>query len=304
MSSQHTADAGDGEAVYSSDALPPVPVPPPPPFIALRTEDDILDSESIPANQAIEAFRHGGESRLEKLDRIKKELKALESEKDLNGSSAVVQELQEKLEMLMGGSLWRQTELTKVVASSGGNPTQETEMKRTHEKSSAIQEERLLRIEQMIGSDINATSVMERLKAAEYNLESVNETTLEKAASRAKVIRADLEAAAKARGKMNSNAQDAAKVSKLYNQLMELDGFLATDSNVLKAIVDRLSACAELHSKSMEFSRVLDSLESTVGGVTGLLANLEQSVGSLEKGMDENMKVIQSNMENLDKRLG
>jgi len=303
MSSQHTADAGGGEAVYSSDALPPVPVPPPPPAIPQRTEDDILDSESIPANEAIEVFRHGEESRLEKLERIKKELQALESEKDLNGSSAAVQELQDKLEGLMGGSLWRQTELTKVVASSGANNQEKEQKKVVSEKSSSVQEERLLRIEQLMGSDTNATSIMERLKAAEYKLESVNEKTLAKATSRAKVIRADLEFAAKARSKLNSTAQDAAKVSKLYNQLMELDGFLATDSSVLNAIVDRLSACAVLHSKSMEFSRVLDSLEGAVGGVKGLLVNLEESVGSLEKGMDENMKVIQSNMENLDKRL-
>ena len=227
----------------------------------------------------------------------------MESEKDLNGSSAAVQELQDKLEGLMGGSLWRQTELTKVVASSGANNQEKEQKKVVNVKSSSVQEERLLRIEQLMGSDTNATSIMERLKAAEYKLESVNEKTLAKAASRAKVIRADLEFAAKARSKLNSTAQDAAKVSKLYNQLMELDGFLATDSSVLNAIVDRLSACAVLHSKSMEFSRVLDSLEGAVGGVKGLLVNLEESVGSLEKGMDENMKVIQSNMENLDKRL-
>lgn len=48
---------------------------------------------------------------------------------------------------------------------------------------------------------------------------------------------------------------------------------LAIDSNVLNAIMERLSACAELHSKSKESSRVLDSLEGTVGVVKGLLDN-------------------------------
>jgi len=58
-----------------------IPVAPPPPAIPQRTEDDILDSESIPTNEAIEVFRH------KKLDRI--------NETHLNGSSAVVQELQD-----------------------------------------------------------------------------------------------------------------------------------------------------------------------------------------------------------------
>jgi len=318
MTSQHSADAAGGEAVYSSDALPPVPVPPPPPRISQRTENDILDSDSLPAHQAIETFRHGGETRLASLERIKRELAVLEQERDLNdassSSSGEVQVLQEKLEGLMGGKIWkkRQMELTKVVAESSSGISASANGAGAgagagaggDDTLSSIQEERLLQIEQMLGSDTTAISIMERLKAAEQKLSSVNEKTLAQAASRAKVIRADLEAAAKARTKLNSNAQDAAKVSKLYNQLMELDGFLATDSHVLMAIVDRLSACADLHSKSMEFGRGLDSLEGTVGGVKSILANLEESVGSLEKGMDENMKVIQSNMENLDKRLG
>ena len=312
MASQHSADAAGGEAVYSSDALPSVPVPPPPPRISQRTENDILDSDSLPAHQAIETFRHGGETRLESLERIKRELMILELGRDLNDSSSSsggeVHILQEKLEGLMGANIWkkRQMELTKVVAesSTGINASETGAGVGGDDTLSSIQEERLLRIEQMLGSDTTAISIMERLKDAEQRLSSVNEKTLSQAASRAKVIRADLEAAAKARTKLNSNAQDAAKVSKLYNQLLELDGFLATDSHVLMAIVDRLSACAGLHSKSMEFGRGLDSLEGTVGGVKTLLANLEESVGSLEMGMDENMKVIQLNMENLDKRLG
>jgi len=261
----------------------------------------------MPATLAIETFRGGGglhdESRGQRLERIRKELESLEKEEGDGG--VLVQELQEKLEGLMGGNiLTRQRALTQVVSSPAGQQQQNQPSSTTTTNISSRQEERLLKIEQMLGSDTNSTSIMERLKTAEQQLQSVNEKTLTQAASRAKVIRADLEAAAKARSKLNANAQDGIKISKLYNQLTELDGFLSTDSHVLSAIVNRLSACAELHSKSMEFGRGLDTLEGAVVDLKALLGSLEESVGSLETGMEGNMKVIQENMENLDKRLG
>lgn len=294
-----------GEEVYSSDALPPVPVPPPPPTFPSRSAGDVLDSESIPATKAIETFRHGGETRHEKLDRIKRELEELDRDSSVDHIGISVRTLQEKLEGLTGTNiLMRQMELTKMVASSGN-------VQKGADNSSAFipnnvssHEERLLRIEAMLGSDKNSTSVIERLKKAEQNLQSVNEKSLSQAASRAKVIRADLEAAAKARSKIQSSTQDSVKVSKLYNQMTELDGFLSSDSHVLNAIVNRLEACAELHLRSMDFGKTVDSLEVAVTDVKSLLASMDDSVGSLEKGMEDNMKIIQENMEALDKRLG
>lgn len=302
--STDTADVPGGEEVYSSDALPPLPIPSPPPTFPSHTSGDVLDSESIPATKAIETFRHAGETRYERLDRIKRELQELEKD---NGDSEIglsVQNLQGKLQGLMGGNiLTRQRDLTKVVASSAVAQQNAGNASATIPSDLASQEERLLKIEQMLGSDTNSTSVIERLKIAEKNLQSVNEKTLSQAASRAKVIRVDLEAAAKARSKVNSNTQDAVKVSKLYNQMTELDGFLSSDSHVLNAIVNRLGACAELHSRSMDFGKGLDSLEAAVVDVKALLASMENSVGSLENGMENNMKIIQENMETLDQRL-
>lgn len=302
--SANTDDIPGGEEVFSSDALPPLPIPPPPPTFPLHTSGDILDSESVPATKAIETFRHSGETRYERLDRIKKELDELEKDNSDVGTGVSVQDLQEKLEGLMGISiLTKQKALSKVVASAteaqkgAENPT------KILSNVSVTQEERLLKIERILGSDTNPTSIIERLKKAEHNLLSVNEKTLSQAASRAKVIRADLEAAAKARSKINSNTQDAVKVSKLYNQMTELDGFLSSDSHVLNVIINRLEACAELHSRSMDFGKGLDSLEAAVVDSKALLASMEDSVESLEKGMETNMKIIQENMETLDKRL-
>lgn len=306
MSAQHSADAAGGEAVYSSDALPPLPVPPPPPFISKRTENDILDSDSIPPpSQAIETFRnrHGGETRLEKLERIKRELMSLEQENDMEDTittSERVKELQVKLDQLLVGNSMKQLTAKLEPSSASQKPTESSTT-----TNASLLEERLLRIEQTLGHSLPSTtsaSIYERLRKAEETLENINEKKLSQAASRAKVIRADLEAAAKARSKLNTNAQDSAKISKLYNQMTELDGFLTSDSHILSAIVDRLTACSELHRKSMDFARNLESLETTVVDVKALLDNLETTVDSVDKKMDENMKVLQSNMETLDEK--
>lgn len=306
MSAQHSADAAGGEAVYSSDALPPLPVPPPPPFISKRTENDILDSDSIPPpSQAIETFRnrHGGETRLEKLERIKRELMSLEQEHDMEDTMATserVKELQVKLDQLLVGNSMKQLTAKLEPSSTSQKPTESSTT-----TNASLLEERLLRIEQTLGHSLPSTtsaSIYERLRKAEETLENINEKKLSQAASRAKVIRADLEAAAKARSKLNTNAQDSAKISKLYNQMTELDGFLTSDSHILSAIVDRLTACSELHRKSMDFARNLESLETTVVDVKALLDNLETTVDSVDKKMDENMKVLQSNMETLDEK--
>ncbi len=145
------------------------------------------------------------------------------------------------------------------------------------------------------------------------------------------IYSADLEAAAKARSKLssssNNSAQDTNKISKLYTQLIDLDGFLTgttathtnttstsddtavgnsstTNNDVLATIVNRLTSCADLHARSSHFGSDLNALEGMMGDVKVLLTSLEETVGKLENGMEENMKVIKDNMDELDKRLG
>lgn len=108
-----------------------------------------------------------------------------------------------------------------------------------------------------------------------------------------------MEAAAKARSKLNNtNVEDAAKITKLHNQLVDLDGFLS--SNILSTIVNRLSACATLHTQSMEFGSKLKSLEDMVKDIEVMLGSVEESVKNVEVGLVENMKVIQQNMDKID----
>lgn len=350
MTSQHSADEAGGEAIYCSDALPPLPVPlPPPPIIASHEQHslgDILDSSPLPPNQVtVEAFgivRYEKgvavrESKLEKIERIRKELFDLDNswrgEEEGNhgagGGDEDVTKLRqqvEQLQQMFHDVLKRQyfsgggggTMKLSCTSSLGGKEDREQSAVQEHESvdndvtvntkgEQQQHDQRLLRIENILGvhGQNQNKSIMERLRIAEHKLSQIDDQKLARAASRAKVIRADLEAAAKARSKLNSSSNsgpDSAKISKLYNQLVAMDGFLSSDSNVLHAIVNRLEACADLHSKSMEFQRGLDSLESTVGDVKMWLSKLEESMGSLEKGMEDNMKIVQENMDTLDKR--
>lgn len=112
---------------------------------------------------------------------------------------------------------------------------------------------------------------------------------------------ADLEAAAKARSKItNTNIEDGNKITKLHNQLVDLDGFLS--SNILSTIVNRLSTCAALHSQSMEFGQDLKALEDMVKDLELTLGSVEESVKGVESGLVENMKIIQQNLEQIDRK--
>mmetsp|Transcript_23349 Transcript_23349/g.34621 ORF Transcript_23349/g.34621 Transcript_23349/m.34621 type:complete len:352 (-) Transcript_23349:174-1229(-) len=349
MTDQHSADAAGGEAIYSSDALPPIPIPPPPPSISKNTPVDVIDSgdgETVYGYEA--AFGVFGakanfnsnsngtecETREDKLKRFEKELDEIGSqdEKDealKNNISA----LQERLKSMSAST-------SSVLSSrrAGAAPGSASASASAPIQASEITlEERLLQVEKYLGASslsLSASSVMERLQSAEDQLASVNEKTLASAASRAKVIRADLEAAAKARSKISNagqSASDAHKISKIYSQLTDLDGFLtgsgggsgatnvttaatnersegsgssscsSNNNNVLSTIVNRLTACAELHSSSSEFGSDLKALEEMLTDTKVLLSGLETTVATLETGMEDNMKVIASNMENFDK---
>lgn len=321
----------------------PIPQPPPVPQYSKKEEKETIeDGIDYGSKNAIEAFEvfsgkvfpsktrrsHGGvgggknESRLERLARIQAELEEME-EDDLNENQeeeekeimSVVNDLTERLRVLQNGVdvTKRQQQLTSVVnqlslkndddAAEIQKKQQESQTQKDSNQSLTTQEQRLLKIEQMLGSQMSPNvSVLERLKQAEGRLKSIDEKTLTQAASRAKVIRADLEAAAKARSKLNNtNVDDEAKVTKLHNQLVDMDGFLS--SNILSTIVNRLSTCASLHSQSMEFGKDLKSLEDMVKDVEVTLGSVEESVKSVESGLVENMKVIQKNMDKLDQNL-
>ena len=103
-------------------------------------------------------------------------------------------------------------------------------------------EERLLKLETILGSNTtittgdkaisSTTSLLQRLDNIERLTKDMDLKEVDKLAAKAKVIRSDLEAAARARTKLASssssssrvNDEDARTLTALHNNLVELEG--------------------------------------------------------------------------------
>ena len=185
-------------------------------------------SSSTTSSNIIARRGDTNETKLEKLARIQAELQTLEEEHGCNKKDGndidddenevmnvmnVMNELSNRLKYLQSNVYTkdsitlRQQDLTSYVQNltidetsshteNGGNTTitndtNSSDIGKNH--SGMTPEQRLLRIEQFLGSQINnysgGGSMLERLKEAEDKLNSIDEKTLNYAASRAKVIR-------------------------------------------------------------------------------------------------------------------
>ena len=101
-----------------------------------------------------------------------------------------------------------------------------------------------------------------------------------------------------------SNAgEDPKIISRLYEQLLDIDGFfVSSPSNLLTRISQRLSTCASLHSKAMTFESRLNELERMAKEMNQAVQSVEDCLGRVESGMVTNMKVLEQNMNALDDR--
>ncbi len=165
------------------------------------------------------------ESRLERLARIQAELEEMEedhsrcsrnNDDDLGEEEVmgVVKDMSARLQVLLHGVdvTKRQTDLTLLVNNLSLEGAKEEEEEEGHHqqtrqnqhqhqhqhqhKGSLTQEQRILRIENALGSQLNSgnahahdVTILQRLKEAEEKLNSIDEKSLNQAASRAKVIR-------------------------------------------------------------------------------------------------------------------
>jgi len=181
----------------------------------------------------------------------------------------------------------------------------------------AMLEERLRKLELAMGSTTTSStsdggnkSIMERIEAAERLTSEVDTKQIDKLASKAKVIRADLEAAARAKNKLSSKSssntykdsqlkEDANVISALHTQLQELEGL----SQHLPSLTNRLVELQTLHLNASNFSSRLDSAEEAVSRCEGMLSNVEGSLSNMENGWKSNMELIEKNVDSLDKLL-
>jgi uncharacterized phage infection (PIP) family protein YhgE len=163
-------------------------------------------------------------------------------------------------------------------------------------------EDRLVRLERAVGSQSSGSkTLLQRLEEMESLVKTVDAATLEQTATKAKVIRADLEAASKARNKLAATykKEDSKMIQELHTQLMELEGM----SQYLPALVERLQQLASLHVQAGTFSSRLEALETSANQLSSSVSSVEGTMEQLASNLTQNLKTMESNLQALDERL-
>jgi len=168
-------------------------------------------------------------------------------------------------------------------------------------------EDRLVRLERAVGSQSTTAAssanqtLLQRLEAMEKLITSVDAVTLEQTTTKAKVIRADLEAASKARNKLTATykKEDSKMIQQLHTQLVELEGL----SEHLPALVERLQQLASLHVQAGTFSSRLEALETSANQLSSAVSQIEGSMDQLATNLSQNFTTLEGNLKVLDERL-
>lgn len=189
----------------------------------------------------------------------------------------------------------------------------------TSQQPSTALEQRLQRLELAVGRqgsgnsgspvlpNSTATSLLERLSALETAHSQLDEAASDVWHRRAKTIRQDLEAAAKAKNKLNSstgNASDTATIAELYNLAQQIQGLAPH----LPALHQRLATLNQLHSTAATWPARLQAteqavtlLQTHVAATEGAVEQLQESVRENAKQMEENVKHLEERIQKLDK---
>jgi len=191
--------------------------------------------------------------------------------------------------------------------------------------STTTLEERLLNLERLLGnsqqqqhstsspssslqmassSSVSAAhykSLLHRLEDMEALVATVDSVTLEKTSTKAKVIRADLEAASKARNKLTATykKEDSKMIQQLYQQMIDLEGL----GSYLPSLVERLQQLSSLHQQASTFGTRLQELERGATQVEASVGQLEDGMATLQTTIAHNITAVESNMQKLDEKL-
>jgi hypothetical protein len=284
-------------------------------YPAPRGEGGSSNSSNI--NNSTATATH--ETPLERLGRLQRELAQLEQ--DVGSSSAggttsaqtedltaaawnqTVRGLQSRLQASSAAMQQQQAHLTAVLQQ----PVQSASTTTTSTYASATtlaMEERLRRLESAVGGSTSSaatTTWTQRLRNLEELANKLDATALETAVAKAKVIRQDLEAAAKARNKLlaRQGGTDAQKIQDLHAALQELQGM----TQHLPVLTRRLQVLSQQHTDQATWAMRLQSSEIAVQHLQQTVATLEQSAQQLQGGWQVNATQLQANMNELDARL-
>jgi len=144
-------------------------------------------------------------------------------------------------------------------------------------------------------------SLLHRLEDMEGLVATVDSATLEKTSTKAKVIRADLEAASKARNKLTATykKEDSKMIQQLYQQMIDLEGL----GSYLPSLVERLHQLSSLHQQASTFGTRIQELERGATQVDASVGQLEDGMATLQTTIIQNIASMESNMLKLDEKL-
>lgn len=174
----------------------------------------------------------------------------------------------------------------------------------TGSNPSTTMENRIVKLERLLGSTQNKVthnSLVNRLEALESLVKTVDSSVLDQTTTKAKVIRADLEAASKARTKLTATykKEDSKMIQQLHQQMVELEGL----SGYLPSLVERLQQLSGLHVQASTFSTRLVELEKSSNQLGATVSSLESTFDQLQTNMVENVQTMEKNLKALDGRL-
>merc|ERR1712238_74988 len=147
----------------------------------------------------------------------------------------------------------------------------------------------------------NNKSLLHRLEDMETLVATIDSTTLEKTATKAKVIRADLEAASKARNKLTATykKEDSKMIQQLYQQMIDLEGL----GSYLPSLVERLQQLSHLHRQASTFGTRLQELERGATQMEASVGQLEEGMATLQTTIVQNVAAMENNLQELDNKI-
>ena len=324
--------------MFSSDGLdplqPPVVVRPPPLASAAAAKDKdnsdqggdaqfaVVDEDGYDVYQALEALgvRPTATSASERLHKIESDLHQLQREAaEDQALQGRVAELQERLRKQQQQQQQQQSSLHSEFASGGGGAARDASDAAALASPRSDVETLLLRLEKAVGSmhhhDPHGRGLLERVQALEESVGIVSETKLDALGAKVKVIRQDLEAASKAKNKLQMGsgaagggggggsaaaASDPKVIAELYDALQQV----APMQSLLPVVAQRLEALQGQHRQVSTFSSRLAVLEASTTALETTLKSAEASAAKLEANWQSSVAPqLRANLQAIDERL-
>jgi hypothetical protein len=289
----HAADQAGGEVIYADDGLEPLaPVKPPP-----HIQQDVFES-AMTTEQAFAVFadQMSHESPVQRLKRLQTELQQLQHELSSETATLIsmdqIQALQEQLQQTRLLQSQRAEQLSSSIELSS---LPENSQEKADDVYASL-EQRLRRLE---AGRVNQQSIQERLQALEERNKSWDSKQVDAWQRKAKTIRQDLEAAAKARSKLNtlnSSSVDNKTLTELYDSLQQVQGFIPH----IPALVQRLHALSAQHNEASTWGARLAATEAVAAALQQQLGTVELAIAQLEQSMQENLQQMQANVKALE----